>query len=141
MTKTYLHIQQQWTLRVVRNFPTQETILYHDPLGELDEKKNNILQSQKTIINRRFSSVLESSGPSKWKAETVKHRKLLDSVSCGLCYESRQNIPSVAIFNIAMCNHQQNIVINFSSYKIDSEIQTAIFLQISRNEIKYGLEY
>lgn len=64
--------------------PHKKTVLYIDPLGELDEKKNSILQSWKTFINRRFSAGLESSGPSKWKAETLKHSKQMDSVSCGV---------------------------------------------------------
>jgi Ulp1 family protease len=73
---------QHWELVVV--LPHRKTLLYIDPLGELDEKKNAVLKSWKTFINRRFSEGLEAAGPSKWKIETVHHSKQQDSVSCGV---------------------------------------------------------
>ena len=65
-------------------FPHKKIILYLDPLGKPDEKKYNFFQSWNPFINGRFSAGLESSGPSKRKAENVKHSKLLDSVSHGV---------------------------------------------------------
>ncbi|XP_062621423.1 uncharacterized protein LOC134283018 [Saccostrea cucullata] len=71
-----------WEMFVV--MPKEKTIKYIDPLGELTKKGCNILRSWKTFINRRFSAGLESTGPSKWKLETIQHSKQMDSVSCGV---------------------------------------------------------
>jgi len=59
--------------------------MYINPLGELAMRKEFILKSWKSFINRRFACGYETSGPKKWTFRpTQQHSTQADSVSCGI---------------------------------------------------------
>ncbi|XP_069109043.1 uncharacterized protein [Argopecten irradians] len=72
-----------WTLCAV--YPKQRRLIYVNPLGETQAKKDLILMNWRRFLQYRYNIGIDSPpAASKWLLDTQCHIKQYDSVSCGI---------------------------------------------------------